>query len=193
MTGQGRRIRALLAICAGVLAAGAVLAWLQSRRPTHPDPPVKPKPATATSLGGMVGAKNGVIIYPDAGPRIWVARAKSITGRSDAGTVELSGVECTLYHEGEATVIVNATRGVAHAQDSAVVISLMDTITARDTQRDLRFTADAFDWSSAHDRISATNVAWRGLGYAHTARHATFSTDLTRADFTGDVRTHTVE
>ena len=185
----------MVAACTGVLLVG--LLWMVSSSKHH-TPRIVPTPPSAPAVtpgkpSGTLGAKNGVIIFPDHGPRIWVARAKTIVGRADTGTVEMTGVSCSLYHNGQETLRVLAARGVAHAQGSTVVVSLLGGIHAQDLQRDLSCTADAFDWSAANDCVSATNVAWRGAGFTHRADHAELSTDLTRAVFTGKVRTRTLK
>ncbi len=195
MTGRRARIRAVLGVCAGFILLSGMVYLANGIRPVPPQPPTRPPASRPPKgpTGGTITSKNGVIIFPDHGPRVWYARAQSITGSAASNAVELHEVECRLYQDGKEALRVQAARGTAYAQGSAVVVSLREGIQAQDTQGGLRCTADAFEWSSAHDRISATNVVWTGAGFSHRGEHAELSTDLTRAEFRGHVRTRTLD
>jgi len=140
---------------------------------------------------GTVTVTDSRIEYPDSGPRIWVAEAGTIIASAEPGAVKMTKVSCRLYQRGMEVLRVSADGGDAIQQDGAVQVSLAGHVRAEDLRRELRLTADRFEWASQHDRVSAVNIHWIGLGFDHRADRGIFSTDLTRGDCRGHVKTKT--
>ncbi|MHB0937532.1 MAG: LPS export ABC transporter periplasmic protein LptC [Armatimonadota bacterium] len=196
MTGQWRRIRAVPpAACRTVLAVAALACILLlaagcgKRRQSTPAP--APKVQTKTESGVVI--KDSSIVFPLTGPPVWTADVGEIKATGDPGKMELKDVKCRLYREGREALYVEAERGDAVQQDKAVVVRLTGKIRADEKKHGLTMTAEKFEWSSQYDRISAVNVQLLGGGLSHRANRGVFSTDLTRATFTGRVTTRTVE
>jgi len=191
----GHRRRILAAACPTALALIGLATILLTAgcgkrlRKTAPPPPSSPSPTAIN--GGTVVVKDARIEYPDSGPRIWVAEAGSIIASAEPGVVKLTKVSCRLYREGKEVLRVRADGGDAIQQGKTVQVSLAGNVRAEDIRQELRLTADKFEWSSQHNRVSAENVQWLGMGFTHRADRGVFTTDLKRATFTGHVETKT--
>ena len=193
MTGQRRRTRAALATirCAALVLIGMTGMLLiagcgkRTRTPRVPAPPRLESP----TLGGSLSGTKSRIVFPDHGPRIWVAEAEKVIASANPGTLRLERISCQLYQQGREVLRVRADAGQAVQQQAAVRVTLTGNVQAEEGRRGLRLTADGFEWSSQYDRISAVNVRWLGAGFTHRADRAVLTTDLSRATFTGKVKT----
>jgi len=116
-----------------------------------------------------------------------------MTATADPGAMKMTKVKCRLYREGREVLNVEADGGNAVQQEKTIVVRLAGNIRVKDLKHGFSMTADKFEWSSQYDRVSAVNVQYLGGGLSHRADRGIFSTDLTRATFTGRVTTRTVE
>lgn len=184
---SGQRILALAVLAGVLLAAGC------GKRPQPAPTPPPTSPSSPAKSGGNLAITDSHIKFPVTGPRVWEAEVGEITATGDPGVMKLAKVKCRLYRNGRQALIVEADRGDAVQQEKAIVVRLTDNIRATDLTHGLTMTADQFEWSSQYDRVSAVNVRFLGGGLSHRADRGVFSTDLTRATFTGCVTTRTVE
>jgi len=195
MTGQRRRTLSVPpALCRAVpalIGAAVILLSAGCGRKPRTVPPPPPAPTESAMKSGTIKVTDSRIVFPDTGPRVWVAEAESIVASADPGTVKLTTVSCRLYRQGQEALRVRADAGDAVRQGKAIRMTLTGNVRALEPKRGLRLTADTFEWASQYDRVSAVNVQWLGMGFTHRADRGVFSTDLTRADFTGRVETRT--
>jgi len=191
MTGQRRRTLAaacrialaLIGLAGVLLAAGCGKRHVQTPAPPETSVPAESGPSAVKVTGGAR------IVIPENGPRVWVAEAETITASTEPGNMKLTKVSCQLYRNGQETLRVQADAGDAVQQGKTVHMTLTGNVRAVEPVRGLRLTADQFEWASQYDRVSAVNVHWIGLGFDHRADRGVFSTDLTRGDFSGHVKT----
>ncbi len=140
-------------------------------------------------MSGSLSGENYRIVFPEAGPRVWVAQAKTLRADSDQRTLTLLGVACELYQAGRPVLTVTAERGQAQLVDRQATVTLSGQVVATQAGRGTRLEAEQFVWDSSAARIQATRVRWQGAGLVHQATRGTFNTALTRAAFTGQVQT----
>ncbi|MHB9022961.1 MAG: LPS export ABC transporter periplasmic protein LptC [Armatimonadota bacterium] len=183
-----------------LLAVGICMALLagcpgsrQGKRPRNGTPPKKTatgQPANQDEKGRIIIHGPYEIVYPPQGPRVFVAKVQSGQGTSAANdTFTLTGIDCQMYKDGVSTLKVTADSGKAMFKGKQVFVKLTGKVHAKEPKRGFLLDADTLHWSADTNKITASEVVWRGNGFEHTADSGKFTTDLSEGEFSGHVRT----
>ena len=177
----------------GILLLGGLCVALVGCQPKTPAPPAPAPPEVVSPRSGSINWRNYQFTFPDAGPPVWTARVAQGSGHPEDGTLVLHGVTCTLYKAGHAALHVQADDGRAVLKGKTAQMTLSGHVHAVEPLHGMHMTAQTFHWNSQDDHIIANAVQMDGLGYTHRADQGDFTTDLTRAAFSGHVQTATAD
>lgn len=173
-----------------LVVAGCAPRVRNARQVAPPSPPPK---ATASAMKTTLVGTNYRLVFPEGGPRTWIADVATIRADAGSGISELTKVSCLLYTQKRETLRVTADTGKVAVHGKTARLSLRGHVRVREPRQDLLLLADEFRWTTQQDTISAKNVRWQGLGFEHRADSGEFSTDLSHATFHGHVQTATVD
>lgn len=170
----------------GVLLAGGLLVLLPGcRRSTAPPPrpPEKPKPSATFS-----GAATGIELRLDdaQGRPVYEVRSDASTQSQTQANVTLNDTKVTLYHEGEADIVVNAPHTKVKADTGELV--MWGGVTAESRREQARFRVERLTWNYRTKRFEGTGgVTFSRPSITLRAGRITGATPLKKIDLDGGV------
>jgi hypothetical protein len=152
--------------------------------PQRSAPPPPPIPAVETPRApGTITMRDYHIRFPQQGARVWEADVRETQADPTQGHLTMTGIRCTLYQGGRATLRVSAEQGTATMQGNVANVQLRGRVRAVEITEGITLDAAAFAWNSATGKISADGLIWQMRGLRQQAEHGDFSTDLHVASF----------